>query len=291
MAFWISCVLTGICICLCLYLFLSPASSRTIVPQSYQQNRLMVLFWPWIYALGRTTLPFMSWKYRARLLSLLRSAGFDRVAQIDHVAGVQSLAACALAASGVFLQMPQLTASPLTVMAIALAMAVAGFFMPLLWLRDRGARRRHKILRELPFLLDMTTLCVEAGQNLQGALYYSANLCSPGVLRDELSYCLSEIRTGKPRIDALRAMAGRTGTEEVALWVASIAQAESMGMALGPLLRTQSDQRRQERFNRAEKLALEAPVKMLMPLIFCIFPCTFIVLAFPIAMKILQSGV
>ncbi|WP_161495263.1 type II secretion system F family protein [Advenella sp. S44] len=291
MSFWISCVLTGISICLCLYLFLSPASNRTIVPQAYRKNRVLVLLWPWIYALGHAVLPFMSWKYRARLWSLLRSAGFDRMAQIDHVAGIQSLAACALGASGVILQMPQLIANPFTVMATALFMTLVGFFLPLLWLRDRAARRKHKILRELPFLLDMTTLCVEAGQNLQGALYCTANLCSPGILRDELSYCLGEIRTGKPRIEALRAMAERTGIEEVMLWVASIAQAESMGMALGPLLRSQSDQRRQERFNRAEKLALEAPVKMLMPLVFCIFPCTFIVLAFPIAMKILQSGV
>ena len=98
-------------------------------------------------------------------------------------------------------------------------------------------------------------------------------------------------RTGKPRIEALRAMALRTRTAEVSLWVDAIAQAESMGMSLGPLLRSQSDQRRQERFHRAEKRALEAPVKMLLPLIFCIFPCTFIVLAFPIAMKILHSGV
>lgn len=291
MAFWISCIFTGISICLSLYLLLSPASNKVVVPQAYQQQKALALLWPWIHVLGRAIIPFMSWRYRARLLSLLRNAGLEPVAQVDHVAGIQCLSACCAFASTVFIQAPQLHARPIAVLAIALGVALAGSLLPLLWLRERGARRRQRILRELPFLLDMTTLCVEAGQNLQGALYYTATLCSPGILRDELSYCLSEIRTGKPRIEALKAMAARTGTAEVSQWVASIALAESTGMSLGPLLRSQSDQRRQERFNRAEKLALEAPVKMLLPLTFCIFPCTFIVLAFPIAIKILQSGV
>lgn len=170
-------------------------------------------------------------------------------------------------------------------------MAAAGYGLPLLWLKDLAGRRRNRILSELPFLLDMTTLCVEAGQNLHGALIHTVELCPPGVLREELRHSLIEIRAGRPRIDALRAMATRTGTPEIGRWVTAIAQAESMGMGLGSLLRSQSEQRRQERFSRAEKRALEAPVKMLMPLIFCIFPCTFIVLAFPIAVKILHSGV
>lgn len=291
MAFWISSIFTGLSICLGLYLLLSPAGNKVVVPQAYQEKRVFVLLWPWIHVLGLAVIPFFSWRYRARLLSLLRAAGLERIAQIDHIAGIQCLCACCVFAGAVFIQMPQLNARPLAVVSIACVIALAGSLLPLLWLRERGLRRRQRILRELPLLLDMTTLCVEAGQNLQGALHHTASLCAPGILRDELNYCLSEIRTGRPRIEALRAMAVRTGTAEVSLWVAAIAQAESMGMSLGPLLRSQSDQRRQERFHRAEKLALEAPVKMLLPLIFCIFPCTFIVLAFPIVMKILQSGV
>jgi tight adherence protein C len=73
-------------------------------------------------------------------------------------------------------------------------------------------------------------------------------------------------------------------------WVVSVIQPESMGMSLGPVLRVQADQRRSERFLRAEKLAMEAPVKMLFPLLAFIFPCTFIVLFFPIAMKFMHSG-
>ena len=225
MAFWISSIFTGLSICLGLYLLLSPAGNKVVVPQAYQEKRVFVLLWPWIHVLGRAVIPFMSWRYRARLLSLLRTAGLERIAHIDHIAGIQCLCACSAFASTVFMQMPQLSARPLVVFSIACVIALAGSLLPLLWLRERGTRRRQRILRELPLLLDMTTLCVEAGQNLQGALHHTAHLCAPGILRDELNYCLSEIRTGKPRIEALRAMAVRTGTVEVSLWVAAIAQA------------------------------------------------------------------
>ena len=85
-------------------------------------------------------------------------------------------------------------------------------------------------------------------------------------------------------------MAERLNEPSVANFTSAVIQAESMGMNLGPVLRAQADQRRSERFMRAEKLAMEAPVKMLFPLIAFIFPCTFIVLLFPIAMKLLNSG-
>lgn len=291
MIVWISCILAGLSFCLCLYLVLSPASRAVVTPQAYQQSRALVLLWPWIHGLGRTLLPRMPWAYRARLLSLLRHAGLERDVQIDHIAGVQGLAGCIAFVCASVLQRHHVFERPLLVLLIACVMAAAGSALPLLWLRDRVQKRQDSVLRELPFFLDMTTLCVEAGQNLQGALHQTAELCPAGILRDELSYCLSEMRTGRPRVDALRAMAQRTGVAEVSHWVATIVQAEKMGMGLGPLLRSQSEQRRRERFNRAEKRALEAPVKMLLPLIFCIFPCTFIVLAFPVLVKILQSGI
>ncbi|ETF02296.1 type II secretion protein F [Advenella kashmirensis W13003] len=290
MIVWISCILTGLSFCLCLYLLLSPARRVIATPQAYQQSRALVLLWPWIHGLGRTLLPWMPWTYRTRLLSLLRHAGLERDAQIDHIAGIQGLAGCIVFVCAVVFQRHHVFGDPLLVLFISCVMAAAGSALPLLWLRDRAQKRQDRVLRELPFFLDMTTLCVEAGLNLQGALHQTAELCPPGILRDELRYCLSEMRTGRPRVEALRAMGLRTGVVEVSHWVATIAQAEKMGMGLGPLLRSQSEQRRRERFNRAEKRALEAPVKMLLPLIFCIFPCTFIVLAFPVAMKILQSG-
>jgi tight adherence protein C len=111
-----------------------------------------------------------------------------------------------------------------------------------------------------------------------------------GALRDEFMRVLRDIRAGKPRAEALRAKATRLNEPSINSFVTAVVQAESLGMSLGPVLRAQADQRRTERFLRAEKLAMEAPVKMLFPLIAFIFPCTFIVIGFPIVMKFLSLG-
>jgi tight adherence protein C len=168
--------------------------------------------------------------------------------------------------------------------------ALCGWVYPAIWLRDRTEQRRRQLLRALPFYLDIVTLCVEAGLNFQGAVQQAVDKGPEGVLRDELQRVLRDIRAGKARADALRAMADRLNEPVIASFVSAVIQAETMGMNLGPVLRAQADQRRTERFLRAEKLAMEAPVKMLFPLIAFIFPCTFIVLFFPIVMKFVHSG-
>jgi tight adherence protein C len=173
---------------------------------------------------------------------------------------------------------------------IALLGFVLGYFYPLIWLKDRLAVRRAELMKTLPFFLDIITLCVEAGLNLQGAINQSVSKGPRGVLRDELQRVLRDIRAGKSRAESLRAMADRLNEGSITNFVGAVIQAESMGMNLGPVLRAQADQRRSERFLRAEKLAMEAPVKMLFPLIAFIFPCTFIVLFFPIVMKFMTSG-
>ncbi|MFT5533071.1 MAG: tight adherence protein C [Burkholderiaceae bacterium] len=158
------------------------------------------------------------------------------------------------------------------------------------WLHDRTALRQREILKSLPFFLDIVTLCVEAGLNFQGALNQAVDKGPPGAFRDECQRVLRDVRAGKARAEALRAMAERLREPGITSFVTSVIQAESMGMNLGPVLRAQADQRRTERFQRAEKKALEAPVKLLLPLIGCIFPCTFIVLFFPIVMQFLHAG-
>lgn len=169
--------------------------------------------------------------------------------------------------------------------------ALLGFFYPSFWLRDLMKARRSELLKTLPFYLDIITLCVEAGLNLQGALNQAVAKGPRGVLRTEIQRVLRDIRAGKARADAMRAMADRLNEPNVTHFITAVIQAERMGMNLGPVLRAQADQRRTERFARAEKLAMEAPVKMLFPLIAFIFPCTFIVLFFPIVMKFMHPGV
>lgn len=168
--------------------------------------------------------------------------------------------------------------------------ALAGWSYPAIWLRDRVNTRRRELLKTLPFYLDIVTLCVEAGLNMQGALTQAVAKGPKGVLRDEFQRLLRDIRAGKSRAASMRSMAARLSESSVTAFTTAVIQAESMGMNLGPILRAQADQRRTERFLRAEKLAMEAPVKLLFPLLAFIFPCTFIVLFFPIAMKFIHSG-
>jgi tight adherence protein C len=168
--------------------------------------------------------------------------------------------------------------------------AVLGFLLPERWLADMTKVRNLRILKSLPFFLDIVTMAVEAGMNLSSALQKSVEKVPPGPLLVEINRVLREVRAGKPRTDALRDMAARLNFQAMNSLVSALVQGELMGSSIGPILRAQSEQRRTERFQRAEKLALEAPVKMLGPLIVCIFPCTFIVIAFPIATQLMRSG-
>jgi tight adherence protein C len=168
--------------------------------------------------------------------------------------------------------------------------ACLGFYLPTRWLKDMTTARNLKILKRLPPFLDIVTMAVESGMNLSTALQKSVEKMPHGPLLAEINRLLREIRAGKPRTDALRDMAARLNFPAMNSLVSALVQGELMGSSIGPILRAQAEQRRIERFQRAEKLALEAPVKMLGPLILCIFPCTFIVIGFPIVTQLMHSG-
>ncbi|SIT43196.1 Type II secretion system protein [Paraburkholderia piptadeniae] len=173
--------------------------------------------------------------------------------------------------------------------ALLLPMSI-GYFYPRIWMRD--VRRRHvaNVLRQLPIYLDFLTLAVEAGLNINGAIQKAVEKGPDGPLRRELEHVLRDLKSGLNRTDALRRLDERQRIGEVSNLVRTIAQAERMGSGLAKTLRFQSEQRRAERFQRAEKQAMEAPVKLVFPLLMFIFPVTFIVLGFPIAMKFMQEG-
>lgn len=139
--------------------------------------------------------------------------------------------------------------------------------------------------RDLPVFLDFIIMAVEAGLNLTGGMQQAAKMGPDGALRQELSIVLRDIRTGLNRQTALRQMADRVQLNELTLLVNALIQAEQSGASMGTTLRIQADQRRTERFQQAEKLAMQAPVKLIFPLIVFIFPVTFLILGFPIVMK------
>jgi tight adherence protein C len=165
-------------------------------------------------------------------------------------------------------------------------LALLGWWQPLIWMRGLERRRRTAVARSMPFFLDLITMCVEAGLSVQGAMAQAVAKGPQGGVRDEFQRVLRDIRAGKTRVDALREMAQRLNDPSVTNFVACVVQGERMGMSMAPLLRMQAEQRLNERFVRAEKMALQAPVKMLFPLAVFIFPCTFIILFFPIVMRL-----
>lgn len=172
------------------------------------------------------------------------------------------------------------------------ASAISGvtvFAMGGIWLRRQDVERERQIARELPAYLDLLTVCVEAGATLTAGVRLVVAQAPDTPLRVYFERVLREVRGGRPRAEAFMHVARIHGVESLTTLASALAHAEGAGMSLGQILRTQSEQRTAERFARAEKLAMQAPVKMLGPLIFCIFPCTFIVLAVPIVVRMMEA--
>ena len=173
---------------------------------------------------------------------------------------------------------------------VLLGAAVLGYYYPRIWTRGVRLRQVAQIQRHLPIFLDFLTLGVEAGLNINGAIQKAVEKGPEGPLRREFEHVLRDLKSGLNRTEALRRLDDRQKIRELTNMVGAIVQAEKMGSGLAKSLRFQSDQRRSERFQRAEKQAMEAPVKLVFPLLVFIFPITFIVLGFPIVMKFVQEG-
>ena len=160
---------------------------------------------------------------------------------------------------------------------------------PTVWLKRVVAKRHLSILKSLPNVLDLLTLSVEAGKDFLMALRDILARRRNDPLGEELSRALHEIQLGKSRTAALKEMSDRVRQPELASVVNAIVQADELGVSIGQLLRLQGDQLRNKRFVRAEKLANEAPVKILFPVVVFIFPCVFIILIGPIAYEALRT--
>ncbi|MBQ3097336.1 MAG: type II secretion system F family protein [Kiritimatiellae bacterium] len=160
---------------------------------------------------------------------------------------------------------------------------------PLMWLRSTLKKRHFAIMRALPFVLDLLTLSVEAGMDFMSALQRNCNSRRLDPLNEELIRMTREVQMGISRRVALRNMAERSRQGDLKAVSFALIQADELGVPIGPILRIQSDQLRQRRFDRAERLANEAPVKMLGPLLLCIFPAVLIVLLAPILLQAVKN--
>jgi tight adherence protein C len=163
------------------------------------------------------------------------------------------------------------------------------FFYPMLWLRQALAQRHRNIQKALPFVLDLLTLSVEAGMDFMTALQRNVEQRTVDALGEELIRVVREIQIGKTRREALRDMSHRVNLSDLRSVVNALVQADELGVSIGSILRIQADQIRLRRFERAEALANQAPVKMLGPLLFFIFPAVILILLGPIMTRLIQQ--
>ena len=166
--------------------------------------------------------------------------------------------------------------------------AALGFYLPSLYLSSAISRRQDAIIKKFPDALDLMSICVDAGLPFDGAMARVHEKWDDP-LADEFGRVIYEVQLGKSRRQALRDMANRMDVNDVSSFVAAILQAEHLGVSIGKVLRIQSEQMRLRRRQRAEEKAHQAPVKMLFPLVFLIFPSMFIVLLGPAAFQVLRN--
>lgn len=166
--------------------------------------------------------------------------------------------------------------------------AMIGYIAPEFWLGGRVRKRQKLILLQLPDALDLITISVRAGLGFDGALGKVVEKLK-GPLTDEFRRALAEIRVGKARRDALRDIIPRTEVQPLTNFIGAIIQAEQLGVAISKVLQVQSEQLRIERRQRAEEMAAKAPIKMLFPLVGCIFPSLFIVILGPAIILIMVN--
>ena len=165
-----------------------------------------------------------------------------------------------------------------------------GYMAPELWLKARIKKIKEDILRFLPDTVDLLGLCVNAGLDFMMALKYVVEKSSPTVIIDELRNMMQEINVGKPRRDALRDLAKKYELPDLSTFSRTLIQADRMGTSVIEALNILSEDMREARFRRGEALALKAPLKMLVPLLFFIFPVVAILVAGPVFLDFFQNN-
>jgi tight adherence protein C len=166
--------------------------------------------------------------------------------------------------------------------------AAAGFWLPDLLVMNIGSKRQDVLRRGLADALDMLTVCVEAGQGFDGAILHVAKSVE-GPVAGEFARVLAEIQIGKSRGAAFSSLAARTKVPEIRTFVTALVQADRLGLPIGSVLREQSVQMRLVRRQRAEEKAQKVPVKILFPMLLCIFPALFIVIIGPGAIQMINT--
>lgn len=171
---------------------------------------------------------------------------------------------------------------------IILAVAL-GFFLPDLWLMAKLKQRVAAVIKSLPDTVDLLSLCVDAGLDFIAAARWIVEKSKPSAFIEELSLMLHEIKVGKPRREALKDLSRRISTPDVTAFSRTLIQADRMGTPIAEALAILAEDTRERFFRRAERAALQSPMKMLIPLIFFILPVVGVIVGGPIAIQFMSG--
>ncbi|MFL6204123.1 MAG: type II secretion system F family protein [Acidimicrobiales bacterium] len=252
---------------------LAPISERALAPLMDGLTGLGKRFTPQGYADG----------VRQKLTSAGKAdqESYDRFLAIRVI----TIVAAPIAAYLAYSYLPVSGLAQWMVTGLVLALFVAG---PDAILNRQVEERQYEIRRKLPDVMDLLVISVEAGLGFEQALDRTV-AAVPGPLTEEFSRMLGEVRAGSTRADAMRALDARTNVPEIRSFVLAILQADTFGVSIGRVLRAQADEMRIKRRQLAQERAQKAPVKMLIPMVFCIFPSLFVIVLGPAALNIRDS--
>ncbi len=221
---------------------------------------------------------------------LLTHAGFRQPGAVGIYLGARALLPAFLGALFFALTLI-LTREPKVAMLGAMIGAIFGWILPVFYVGSKKKKRQHELQLALPDALDLMVVCVEAGLGLNQALLRVSEEIRhvSALMSDELALVNYEIRAGSPREEALRNLAERTGVEDIRSLTTILIQTDRFGTSVALALRVQSDTLREKRKQRAEEAAAKTTIKMVLPLVFCIFPALFVVILGPGAIQIYKT--
>jgi tight adherence protein C len=260
-----------------------PSLEEVELQQPFQQRVLLPILRSVSVRLSR----FAPGQNVARLRQQLLEAGAPRGLGPTEFTGLRFVIGAGLGGLFFFVMLVS-GSSPLMTFGLPLFLMVLGYMMPGVWLSRKTKERKTEITRALPDAIDLLTISVEAGLGFDPALGRVVEKWDNALTR-ELGRMLSEMRMGSARRDAMRDLVARVNVEDLNTFMGAVIQADQLGVSISQVLRVQSKQMRMRRRQRAEEQAHKAPLKMLFPMIFLIFPTIYIVILGPAIPRLIDS--
>jgi tight adherence protein C len=224
-------------------------------------------------------------KARQDLLNKLELAGRPANLTPEDFAAVRLVAAAVVGALGLLIGL--LLANPVYLVISLVVGVIFGYYLPVLWLKQKVDGRKAEVQKGLPDALDLLVICVDAGLGFDAALARVTDKYK-NALSELLSKALREVSLGRPRLEALDEMGRNSGVEDLHNFIQAVIQSEQFGTGIGKILRIQADEMRRKRRQRAQERGAQATLKMMLPMVGCIFPTLWIVLLGPAVLILMR---